>query len=80
MVFIFNVFPLKIVAMKLLLSGCWLNIRNKVALKNTLKVWGFTKNKLRHGCFGINLQKVSLTNILEDCTGQMLLIVALIVS
>ena len=39
----------------------------------------FTKNKLCHRCFDNNLQKNFEANILEDGTGQILLIVALMV-
>ena len=44
-----------------------------------LKARNFIKNKLRLRCCGSNLQKVFWTNILENSTGQMFLIVVLIV-
>ena len=37
----------------------------------------FTKNKLCHRCLDNNLQKIFSTNILEDGTGQILLIAVL---
>ena len=48
--------------------------------KNMLKAWDFTKNKLCHRYFDNNLQKMSRTNILDNGTGQILLIVVLMVS
>ena len=44
-----------------------------------LKAWYFTKNKLCHRCIDNNLQKILRTNILENGTGQILLIVVLMV-
>lgn len=52
---------------------------SKVVHKNMLKTWSFMKNNLHHGCFCINLQKIFQTNIIENFTGQMLLMVALMV-
>ena len=43
--------------------------------ENMLKAWNFTKNKLRHRCFDNKLQKILQTNVLENVTGQILLIV-----
>ena len=51
----------------------------KAVQKNMLKAWDFTKNKFCHRCFDNNLQKIFRTNILENDTGQILLIVVLIV-
>ena len=48
--------------------------------KNMLKAWDFTKNKLCHRYFDNNLQKMSRTNILDNGTGQILLIVVLMAS
>ena len=48
--------------------------------KNMLKAWDFTENKLCHRCFDSNFQITFRTNILENGTGQMLLIVVLMVS
>ena len=44
-----------------------------------LKAWDFTKNILRHICIDNNLQKIFRTNILENGTGQILLIFVLMV-
>ena len=44
-----------------------------------LKVWDFTKNKLRHRYIDNNLQKIFGTNVLENGTGQMRLIVVLMI-
>ena len=44
-----------------------------------LKLWDFTKNKLCHRYFDNNLQKIFRTSILENGTGQILLIVVLMV-
>ena len=52
---------------------------SKGAQKNILKAWDFTKNKLCHRYFDNNLQKIFRTNILENGTGQILLIVVLMV-
>ena len=46
--------------------------------KNMLKACNFTENKLSHSCFD-KLQKMFQTNILEKGTGQILLIVVLLV-
>ena len=51
----------------------------KVVHKNMLKTLSFTKNRLYHGHFDINLEKIIRTKILENCAGQMLLTVALMV-
>ena len=47
--------------------------------KNMLKAWDFTKNKLCHRHFDNHLQKTFRTIILEIRTGQVLLIVILMV-
>ena len=44
-----------------------------------LKVWNFAKNKLCHRCIDNNLQKIFRTNILENGTRFILLIVFLLV-
>ena len=44
-----------------------------------VKARDFTKNKLYHRYFGNNLQKIFRANILENGTGQILLIIVLIV-
>ena len=49
-------------------------IQNKM-----LKVWSFTENELCHIHFHNNLPKISPTNILESGTGQILLIVVLMI-
>ena len=43
------------------------------------KTWDFTKNKLCHKYFDNNLQEILQTNIIENVTGQIFLIVALVV-
>ena len=53
---------------------------SKGVQKNMLKALDFTKNKLCHRYFDNNLQKIFRTNILENGTGQMLLIVVLMVA
>ena len=52
---------------------------SKVIQKYMLKAWDFTKNKLCHRYFDNKLQKISQTNILDNGTRQILLIVALMV-
>ena len=47
--------------------------------KTMVKAWDFTKNNLCHTNFDNNLQKIFPTNILENGTGQILLIVPLMV-
>ena len=47
--------------------------------KNTVKAWDFTKNNLCRRYLANNLQKIFQANILENDTGQILLIVALMV-
>ena len=44
-----------------------------------LKAWAFTKNRLCHRYFDNNLQKIFRTNILQNGTGQIRLIVVLMV-
>ena len=44
-----------------------------------LKVCNFTKNKPHYRCFNKSLQKIFQTNILEDSTRQVLLIVVLMI-
>ena len=51
----------------------------KIVQKNMLKAWDFTEKNLCHRCFNSNLQKTFRRNILENGTGQMLLIVVLMV-
>ena len=55
-------------------------LSSKDVQKNMLKTYKFTKNKLRHRCFHNNLQKIFQTNILENGTGQTLLMVVLMIS
>ena len=43
------------------------------------KAWDFTKNKLCHRYFDNNLQKIFRKNIIENDTGQVLLVVILVV-
>ena len=45
-----------------------------------LKAWDFTKNKLYHRCTDNNLQNIFRENVLESGTGQILLIVVLMVN
>ena len=47
--------------------------------KNILKAWDFIKNKLSHKYFDKKLQKIFGTNIPENDTGQILLIVVLMI-
>ena len=47
--------------------------------KNMLKRWDFIKNKPCHRHFDRNLQKIFRTNILDNGTGQIFLIVVLMV-
>ena len=47
--------------------------------KNILKAWNPTKNELCHRHFDNNLQKIFRTNIPEIGTGQILLIIVLMV-
>ena len=47
--------------------------------KNMVKAWDFIKNNLCHRYFDNNLQKIFRINILENGTGQILLIVVLMV-
>ena len=42
-------------------------------------VYHFTKNKFHRRCFDNNLENIFRANILENATGQMLLVVVLIV-
>ena len=44
-----------------------------------IKAWDFTINKLCHRYFDNNLQKIFRRNILGNGTGQILLIVVLVV-
>ena len=53
---------------------------SKGVQKNMLKAWYFSKNKLCHRCIDNNLQKNFRPNILENGTGQILLIVVLMVN
>ena len=43
------------------------------------KTWDFTKNKLCHKYFDNNLKEILQTNIIENVTGQIFFIVALVV-
>ena len=52
---------------------------SKGVQKNKLKAWDFTKNKFCHRYFDKKLQKIFRTNILENGTGQKLLIVVLMI-
>ena len=51
-----------------------------VVHKNMLKAWSFNENKLHRRCFDNNLLNILRTNILENGTEQIVLIVALMVS
>ena len=53
---------------------------SKGVQKNMLKAWDFIKNKLCHRYFDKKLKKIFCTNILENGTGQILLIVVLMIS
>ena len=53
---------------------------SKDVYKNMLKTWYFTKNKLCHRCIDNNFQKNFRTSILENYTGQILLIVVFMVN
>ena len=44
-----------------------------------LKAWHFTRNKLRYRCIDNNLQKIFQKNVLENDTGQILLVVVIMV-
>ena len=63
---------------------CSLNVvlthHSKGVQKNMVEASDFTKNKHCHRCFDNNLQNFFHKNILENGTGQILLIVILIVS
>ena len=48
--------------------------------KNMLKAWDFTKNKLGHRYFNKKSKKIFRTNNLENGTGQILLVVVLMIS
>ena len=52
---------------------------SKSVQKNKLKAWDFTKNKFCDRYFDKKLQKIFRTNILENGTGQKLLIVVLMI-
>ena len=52
---------------------------SKGVQKNMLKAWDFTKNKLCHRYFNKKLQKIFRTSILENGTGQIPLIVLLMI-
>ena len=52
---------------------------SKGVQKNMLKTWDFTKNKPCYRYFDNNLQKIFRRNILENGTGQIYLIVVLMV-
>ena len=43
--------------------------------ENMLKAFNFTKDKLRRRCFDNKLGKIFRTNVLENVTGQIILIV-----
>ena len=52
---------------------------SKCVQKNMLEAWNFTKIKLHHGCFNINLQNIFRTNTFENATRQILLMAVLMI-
>ena len=52
---------------------------SKGVQQNMRKTWHFTKNRLCHKYFDINLQEIFRAIILQNGTGQILLIVVLMI-
>ena len=48
---------------------------SKVVQKNMFKAWNYTKNNLHHKWIDNNLQKILRTNIPQNVTGQILLMI-----
>ena len=53
---------------------------SKVVQKDILNAHKFNKNEICHRCFDNNLKKIFRTNILENASGQILLVAILMVT
>ena len=82
--FIFQCFPQKTFTIRLLRADCSFNVKKwNCSSKNNflimLKVWDFTKKRLHNRYLDNNLQKIFRRNIFQNGTGQIILIIVLMV-